>query len=244
MSRRLAQRYEERILPWMETAGTVTSTLSQHIPIQDSRRSTVHPCYPSSGIDVAVGHAVQQASIVYPKIHGRHTSARHGNRSRPSDALRSLPQQAGHSRNQVEVLRHLLRPQGLPRRVGRPGDSSLARKRVGSSSGAVRSLRGRTEHHPVFELSRQVPPLFVAVQSRLPSPLSFLLRERRNCYLSCIAAPEAKRGKPLLVCDGALSSPKQTSQTSSLPNSCSSAGRSALGRRRKHGRDVHRTLYT
>jgi len=122
MSRRLAQRYEERILPWMETSGTFRLTLSQHIPLQDSRRSTFHPRHPCSGIDIAVGHAVQQASTVYPKfmadIHPRVMRI---------DLDTQTPCAHYHDRLdtiaiQDELLRHLLRLQGLPRCVGRPRD--------------------------------------------------------------------------------------------------------------------------
>src|ERR1700679_465729 len=98
-------------------------------------------------------------------------------RSRRADALRALAHGARYRRDPDEMLRHLLRLQGLSRSPGGPSDQNLATGRMGAARGAVRRLWHRDEHPPISGLRQRVPGLRGTVQSRLPPPSSFLFRD-------------------------------------------------------------------
>jgi hypothetical protein len=97
-----------------------------------------------------------------------------------ADTLPALPRADGHYRDQDEVLRRVLRVQGLPRGACGPPNCLVAGEGVGAKGDTLRSLRGGVEHTAVHGVQILLPELRREFQSWVQKTLSFLFWRGRN----------------------------------------------------------------
>src|SRR6202050_348982 len=91
-----------------------------------------------------------------------------------ADTLRALPRADGHCRDQDEVLRRVLRVQGLPRSAGGPCDCRVAGERVGAEGYTLRGLRRGVDDTAIHAVRIALRELRGAVQSWVQKTFSFL----------------------------------------------------------------------
>ncbi len=102
----------------------------------------------------------------------------------PPDTLRALPWSNRRHRYQNEVLRRLLRVQGMPRDARQPRTRCMAGERMERDGDPLWGVPERTDHPAVYAVRVSLPGMPRAIQSWLPEPLSLLLPHaaaRRNC---------------------------------------------------------------